>query len=310
MTLLATPLNVQALRALEQQPMPSVDLRRALGAPPQTTMRVHLKGLADVALVETNRSSGRPGPAAYELCSSGRALLGVADVVDRWLALAPDGPLELGSPAAKSSIKALVDGWSTAIVRVLAARPLALTDLNKLLTRVSYPSLERRLTAMRLAGQIVPADRPGRRNPYAVTEWLRRAVIPLTAAARWERAYVPKSTRPMSRLDIEAAFLLALPLVDIDSRLDGVVRTAVDLTSGGEHRLIGVHAQIAEGRVVGCRSDMRGQPDALITGSVAAWLRTLLDGEIDGIELGGDVELGRALASHIHEALVGAMPVR
>lgn len=307
LTLLATPLNVHALQALEEEPMSVVDLRRALGAPPQTTMRAYLKSLADDGVISTSRRIGRGSSAECELGLSGHALLTVADTVGRWLALNPDGPVELGSPEARNSLKALVGGWSTAIVRVLAARPLALTELNQVLTRVSYPSLERRLTAMRLAGQIVPTDGPGRRNPYAITEWLRKAVIPIVAAARWEREHLPEKCRPMSRLDIEAAFLLALPLVEIDSRFDGVARIAVDLTAGGEYRLVGVHARIAEGRVLSCKSDLRGPADAFITGSVAAWMRTLLEGEFEGLEMGGDVELGRELAAQVHGALAGAL---
>lgn len=310
LTLLATPLNVHALRALEEQPMSLVDLRRALGAPPQTTMRGHLKGLAELEVVKTAHHNGSGGRAECELGDSGRALLDVAEIVDRWLVLSPEGPLELGTQAAKSSIKALVDGWDTAIIRVLAARPSALTELNKLLTRVSYPSLERRLTAMRLAGQLKPAGRPGRGNPYTVTEWLRRAVIPLAAAARWEREHLRDRTRPMSRLDIEATFLLALPLAELDPGLDGIVRVAVDLNRTGDYCIVGVDARLAAGRVVACQSTLRDPADAFVTGLEAAWLRALLDGDPDDLDLGGDIELGRGLATAIHGALTGAVRVR
>ena len=58
---------------------------------------------------------------------------------------APEGPLALGSSTAKSAIKALVEGWGTNMIRALAARPLSLTELNGLISGLSYPSLERRL---------------------------------------------------------------------------------------------------------------------------------------------------------------------
>ncbi|HEV7482881.1 MAG TPA: hypothetical protein VGO13_07265 [Solirubrobacterales bacterium] len=40
----------------------------------------------------------------------GRELWMVAPVLDGWLRVAPEGPLPLGSSAAKSAVRALVEG--------------------------------------------------------------------------------------------------------------------------------------------------------------------------------------------------------
>ena len=68
---------------------------------------------------------------------------------------------------------------------------------------------------MRLAGQVEPLPGNGRGTPYAVTDWLRRGVGPLAAAARWERRNRPTETAPIGALDVEAAFLLRPSLLSL-----------------------------------------------------------------------------------------------
>ena len=135
------------------------------------------------------------------------------------------------------------------MLRALAARPLTLTELDRLIAGLSYPSLERRPGAMRLAGQIKPCPSPERGTPYTVTPWLRRAIAPLAAAARWERVNVPDYTAPITKSDAEAAFLLAIPLLDsVDPEHSGACR---DPRPDGA-RLAGVLISVEEGRVVSC----------------------------------------------------------
>ena len=52
------------------------------------------------------------------------------------------------------------------MMRALAARPLSLTELDSLISDLSYPALERRLSSMRIAGLVEaqPSQR-GRRPP-------------------------------------------------------------------------------------------------------------------------------------------------
>ena len=68
----------------------------------------------------------------YELTPLGGDLLEVADSLETWLRLAPDGAIGLDSGTAKGAVRALVDGWGSQMLRVLAARPLSLTELDKL----------------------------------------------------------------------------------------------------------------------------------------------------------------------------------
>src|SRR3954470_1092684 len=180
LSLLSVPLNVHLLWALEEDERSLADLSQAVGLPPASTMRAYLRTLGDWGVVDRKRESTFPGSVGYALTESGEKLVQVGQALQRWLKGAPNGEMALGSPAAKSAVKALVDGWEVAIVRALAARPCTLTELDRLIPRTSYPTLERRLTAMRKVGQIEGRrDGNGRGTPYGVTKWLRHAITPL-----------------------------------------------------------------------------------------------------------------------------------
>jgi DNA-binding HxlR family transcriptional regulator len=301
--LLSDPLNVEVLTALNEEPRALVDLRRMVGSPPQTTMRAHLRQLTELGVLERRRQDDFPGSVNYELGVPGRELMEVVDALDAWLARCPSGPIVMGTRGATSAVKALVGGWSATIVRALAARPLSLTDLNRLITVVNYPTLERRLSAMRLAGMIESCRGRNRSRPYSVTAWLRRASGPLTVAALWERRNLGGQTQPLTGLDIEAAFLLAVPSLELDSELSGTCRLAASFRREGEEHYSGVKVEVEEGRVVTCVSKLGGTADAWASGSAFSWIRALIDHDTCGLELGGDSDLALALFAGLHESL-------
>ena len=295
LSLLSDPLDVQVLRALEAGPVPLIDLRRAVGSPPQTTLRKHLRALTEIGVLARQQQREFPAAVWYELTPSGAELLGTAGTLSTWLATAPDGQRHLGGSAAKSAIKSLVDAWTTRIIRALAARPLSLTELDRLLSGVNYPALERRLAAMRLSGQVVPAPGRAGSTPYKASRWLREAIAPLIAAANWERRYTPNGREPLGRLDVEAIFLLAAPLLELPAGADGSCRLVVDVSNGRQRTLAGAVVAVERGRPASWTSDLRADVAATVAGSAAAWLEALGGGEQSGIEFGGDAELAEAL---------------
>jgi DNA-binding HxlR family transcriptional regulator len=306
LTLLAVPLNVAVLKALGEKPLSLMELRRAAGSPPATTMRGHLRTLVRTGVVVKTRRNGFPGTLDFELGPPGAELLAVADVLDRWLGLSPNDPLPLGSPPARNAIKALAEGWNTSMVRALCAKRLSLTELSGLITSVSYPSLERRVTAMRLADLIEPCPGGGRSTPYAVTEWLRRSVAPLAAAVRWERRHADEAAPPLRRRDAEAVFLLALPLVRLDPDSEGSCRLVVEHGRGEGQTLSGVTLSIREGQLSSCTSRLEGQAETWAVGPVSAWLDAIVDAEWSQLELGGDVSFARDLV----EAMNGVLTLK
>ncbi len=306
LSLLATPINVHVLEALATEPKSLIDLRRATGFSPETTMRGYLRALDQTGVLTRRRRDDFAGGLDFELTDSGRCLLSVKEVLQIWLAAAPEGPLLLGSAAAKSAVKALVEGWDTNMMRALAAGPLTLTELDSLITGLSYPSLERRLAAMRLAGQVQKT--PGRDGgvPYAVTEWLRRAVGPISAAVRWERQHLQELATPVAHRDVEAGFLLAMPLVRLSAEVEGSCRLAVELGSGEGDGLAGVTVGVEEGRVTRCIARLEGRSAAWAAGSAQAWLAAVIERDTKSLELGGDCHLAAALIEGLHGVLFGA----
>jgi DNA-binding HxlR family transcriptional regulator len=305
LSLLAVPLNVHILQALEAEERSLSDLGRAVGHPPTSTMRVYLRTLTELGVLERQREVDFPGSVTYALTRSGEKLLAVGEVLAYWLRAAPDGPISPGSTAAKSAIKALVDGWSSSIVRAIAARPLSLTELNKLIPQISYPALERRLTAMRRVGLIeARANGAGRATPYRASSWLRASIAPLSAAVGWEQQCCPSGSPLIGRLDVEATFLLAIPLIHLPSELSGVCRLAVELRGGSDLEYAGVTVAVEEGRAVSCVAKLGGDADAWVGGSPLDWFRWVNGREGHQIELGGDASLGAAVAEGLREALV------
>jgi len=300
LSLLAAPLNVHLLQALEDGPLPLIDLRRAVGSPPQSTMRVYSRTLVEIGTLERQRQPSFPGTVEYASTEAGQALLGIGAILERWLQEAPAGPITLGTTASKSATKALVEGWSTNIIRALAAKPLSLTDLNRLIPRISYPSLERRLGALRLADLVEPYPGEGRGTPYRATPWLRRAIVPLTAGAWWERRYLAEPPQ-IGRLDVEAAFLLAIPLIELPADLNGKCRLAVEIQGGSSPVFAGVLICVEEGKVISCSSRLEGEAEGWASGSAGSWMRRM-NGQDADLEIGGDADLVREIVEAIRKS--------
>ncbi len=301
LSLLAAPLNFHILKTLESEPKALLDLRRSVGSPPQSTMRLYSRTLTEQGIIDRRRRAEFPGSAEYMITQAGLDLLDVTKVLQDWLRVAPEGPISLGSPSAKSATKALIEGWSTNIVRALAARPLSLTELNRLIPKVSYPSLERRLGAMRLANLVEPHPGERRGTPYAATRWLRRSSAVLASAARWERNHQPREAQPIGRLDVEAAFLLAIPLLEPPAELSGTCRLAVEVQGGGAPVFAGVLISLEDGKVSSCSSRLEGEADAWVTGTPDAWLNRVDRAEGPQLEIGGDVQMGEAVLESFGE---------
>lgn len=307
LSLLSVPLNVHLLAALEDEERALSDLSQAVGHPPATTMRSYLKALVDLGIVERRQEGGFPGTVAYSLTPAGERFRAVAGALRIWLSEAPAGPIVLGDPTAKSAIKALVEGWNANIIRVLAARPLQLTELAKLITGISYPTLERRLAAMRRTGQLqaIRNDSASRGTPYEVTRWLRQAVSPLVAAVAWERERAAAQTKSLSRIDVEALFLLALPLLDMPEELSGRCRLGVEVRSR-QPDYAGATLTVEAGRPVSLVARLEGDSDAWAVGTAGTWLAWLSEHPDRPLELGGDRALARAVVEALRQRVVPA----
>ena len=292
------------LETLSTGPSSLSKLSRAAGSPSQSTLRIRLRELSELQVIERNRHDGFPRALDYELAPAGRELIGVADILRHWLAVCPWESLSLGTQAARSAVKSLVEGWSSTMIRALAAKPLTLTELDRLIAGINYPSLERRLGAMRRLGQIKPVNTSAPGTPYTVTNWLRASIGPLAAAARWERLNAAAEMPPIGRLDVEAAFLLTLPMLRLPEDTSGSCRLTVETGGCEEQALTGVRVEVDRGRVASCVTNLEGQADAWAVGSAAAWISAVLEGDRERLELGGSRALAVTLVDGLHGLLM------
>ncbi len=302
LTILAAPLNLLVLRALSERPMRLAELLKATGLPAQTTLRGHLANLVELGVLQKRPTQQMPYAVENELTPLGRGLLDVADRLEIWLKGAPDGSIPLESAAAKGAIKALVDGWESKMMRALAARPLSLTQLDRLISDFSYPALERRLASMRLAGLVEGQRGQGGGTPYAVTDWARLGVAPLAAASHCERVHMSDNSAPVAQIDIEAAFLLATPLVGLAPDVAGSCQLEVEASPGVVPRPAGVQVTVEHGRVVTCVSRLQQSPGAYAAGTALKWFHAVKDGQVEELRFGGSGRLAEEVVGGLHSA--------
>jgi DNA-binding HxlR family transcriptional regulator len=306
LSLFSVPLNGLILRALADGPMRLADLRQEVGGPAQTTLRGNLANLVEIGALAKRGRDDKPTILENELTPLGEELLIVGDALEQWLARAPSGPIAFESAAAKAAIKALVGGWTSTILRALAARPLTLTELDRLIDGFTYPALERRLGAMRLARQIeLYRNGDGKRRPYTVTPWLREAIGPLVIAGRCERRHIADHTAPIARIDIEAAFLLAAPLLRLTNGAAGFCQLTVEAGGNGAGiaRPPGAQMKVENRRVTSCVARVEAQPSTWVAGPASAWLDAVIERDAELLGFGGDQDLGREIVYGLHDAL-------
>jgi DNA-binding HxlR family transcriptional regulator len=297
------------LRAHADGPRRLAELQERVGWSAQTTVRAAVANLSQLGALTKHAAGDSSSAVATELTAGGREMLFVADQVEAWLALCPDGPIDPCAEDARGAIKALAGGWSSTLMGALANRSFTLTELANLIPGMSYPALERRINWMRLSGQIEPAAKKGRGTPYVVTDWLRHAFAPLSAAGRCERRHLGESSGPITSIEVEAAFLLALPLAPLPETASGSCMLAVTTQLAGPGlgpALAGVTVELRRGRLLSCQPRIEADPRTWGIGTAEAWLDAIIDGQIEDLRLGGaQPQLALDLVSGLHQALFG-----
>jgi DNA-binding HxlR family transcriptional regulator len=310
LSIFENPLNTKILRAHADGPLRLAELQEKVGWSAQTTIRAAVTGLCAIGALVKQSVGSTPYAVATLLSPAGEEMLFVADEVDAWLARCPEGPIAPDSEAAKGAVKALAGGWSSTLMRALANRPFTLTELDGLIPEVSYPSLERRIAWMRATGQIEPIESEGRGIPYVVTDWLRHSIAPLCAAGRCERRHMNSESGPITSIEVEASFLLTIPLAPIPPHTSGSCMLAVQTDpvepSEKDPGLAGVTVEVEAGRVLSCAPKVHDKPSTWAVGAPETWLDAVIDGELEDLRIGGSrPQLALDLIAGIHIALFG-----
>jgi DNA-binding HxlR family transcriptional regulator len=304
------PLNTRILRAHADGSQRLAELQEKIGWSAQTTVRVAVSNLRGVGALTKQPVGDSPYAVATTLSPAGEEMLFVADVIEAWLALSPDGPVAPDGEDAKGAVKALAGGWSSTLMRALANRSFTLTELDSLIPDISYPALERRISWMRATGQIEPVEKEGRGTPYVVTDWLRHAIAPLCAAGRCERRHMAGESGPITDIEVEASFLLATPLAPLAEDASGTCMLVAHTDSvepdEEEPGLAGVTVEVKGGQVLSCAPQVSAEPSTWAVGTPETWLDVVIDGRIEDLRIGGaNPQLALDLATGIHQALFG-----
>jgi DNA-binding HxlR family transcriptional regulator len=282
--MLASSISCQILRSLSTGPMGLGELGDQLGS------TIELPGC------DGERTEARLTP-------GGREMLFVSDTLEDWLAQAPSGLLPFGGDGATEAIEALAESWSSTMLHSLAEGPRSLNELDGAGSGAAHPAAQRCLDAMRLTGQVQARRGDGEGAAYSVTDWLRRGVAPIVAAARMEHRHLADSPEVAS-LDVNAAFMLAVPLLRLPMDLSGSCRLALEL-DGEAAPPAGVMVMVEEGRIAACTPDLGGRPEAGATGDLTTWFDAVIDANPDEMELEGDRGLAIALVYDLHRVLFG-----
>lgn len=303
LTLLGAPRNFLILQSLAEGTKGQLELRRDAGSPAQSTLRGNLETLEKAGVIDKRRRETFPGTLEYDLTDPGRELLTVAVSLEGWLAQAPRGPIELGSEPARAAIKGLVEGWCAAVLTTLAEEPLSLTELDKRIGAISYPTLERCLDTMRLAEQLDVGTRSPKGTPYSLTDWLRRGLSPLALGARWEHRHQPEGVDAINHGDIDGALMLGGPLFKLSGEVNGVCQLAVKIPDGKKQQRSLGFVEVQSGRISFRAVYPQVKPDAWASGTMDTWFATVIDADTSGLKMSGDSDLAEAVFGGVHRAL-------
>jgi DNA-binding HxlR family transcriptional regulator len=235
----------------------------------------------------------------------------VARVLATWLQGSPAGPLRIREEEGMLAIAALVAGWSSTVVHALSGAALTFEELEERTGAVRREALKARIEALEDACLVELLEGPDGEVRYAATPWLRRAIAPLAAAARHEcRSGSPESAPP-DELDVGAAFLLTLPLVELSAELSGACRLGAWMPHGGRpiagarQGMAGVVARVESGHVVSVDLKLDPPPRGWAAGSPLDWLETVIDPSAERVDVGGSARLAEALIEGLHALLFG-----
>lgn len=211
-------------------------------------------------------------------------------VLERWLGACPAGPVAPG-PDAEPLLRIVAEGWHSTAIHTAASRALSADEAGEL------PQV----------GLLAPAPDEEGEPRFAATEWLRRGIGALAAAARLEIAERREGAAPIDALDVEAAFLLTLPLVlGLPDDMSACCRLTVPLPER-RSRLAGVAVLIERGEITSVTTDLTIWSDTYASGPPLDWIEALIDPATARLDVSGNLEVPLSLLTGLHVELFSGL---
>ncbi len=151
-------------------------------------------------------SGDESGREEYALTGFGRELVSVVDVIEAWLAKAPQGAISVLSDAGSEKISALDAGYKSGFMSGSVEQP--------------PPQLLDAGIAEELTGE------DGSRR-YELTDWGRQGIGVILAAARAEGRHRPGAMR-LTPSELSGLMRNLMPLAKIADDVEGVIEFGVD----------------------------------------------------------------------------------
>ena len=270
---------------------------------PDPDDELHMAIFEDDYMLEPADPDEPIGPETkFRATEAGGEFLFVAGVLTSWLRQRPAGPLDFDEEAVQP-VLALLGGWASAITHAFAAGPLSVGEAEERVQTLSVDAVELRIGVMEWHGLLEAFECEDGEVRYEATDWLRRGVAPIAAAARMELRYPAPGTAPIAVADVEAAFRLAAPLLRLPADASGACSLAVGLEPEVSESPAGVTAEVEAGRVAAVEPGLEQSADARAEASAADWLDTLIEPGVERVRTGGDRVLARRLVDGLHEGL-------
>lgn len=301
---LADPASISILRQLASGPLENSDLFGRVEHVSRSTYFDRMRDLEALSLISRKRRADVPPVAECRLTDSGARLLPVADLLEAWLAVSPQGPLRLGDAYATAIIKVLAVAGGSTLLRWLAERPRSLPELAELVHGLGYRKLERIARDLVKAGLAERIAVGGRLGHYEVTPWARQAAGPLAAAIRWERYEIPMWSALVTSMEVEGGLLLALPLIEVSPESNGTCALLVDADAPAAESLGGAVVRLSEGRPASWApiTNPSLTSDAWARGTALAWLDAVNDASSPNLRLGGSHALAEKVVNSLRQA--------
>lgn len=299
--------NAPILMTLAPRALRTKELTQKMPALAPRTVYRHVQKLGELRLIDRQETEGVPSfviqslsvPVGHELV---QLLDRYATVTQPRYAAPHDGN------GLWTSLGLIGQMWSSGWIRELSSAGRSATDLSEATADMTFHQVTRRLQQLMSWNLVSKSDKKKRQKRYQLTDRARQGMAMVAGVARWRQRYVARAVG-VSLTVPEAAVLLrtCLPLVDASDYPGMSIKLGVVAAPGQN----GGQAPETLSAVVGASGALRivrdrAKPDSWMLCTVDGWIAALVEGDLERIRAGGDLDFAGHCLEQLQEVLWGA----